>query len=56
MAPVEMSQQEFPVAPGPHARPDDAVVGNVALNPVAIGPVKSFQINHFLTVSLRGFH
>ena len=53
MAPIEMSQQEFPVAPGPHARPDDAVVGNVALNPVAIGPVckELSNCNHFLTVS-----
>ena len=38
VAPVEVGQQELPVAPGPHARPDDAIVGDVALQPVAIGP------------------
>ena len=37
MAPIEVSQQELPVAPGPRARPDDAVVRYVALESVAIG-------------------
>ena len=43
MAPVEVGQQELPVAPGPHARPDDAVVRNVALQPVVIGPASVMQ-------------
>ena len=47
VAPVEVGQQELPVAPGPHARPDDAVVRNVALRPVAIGSasVKQGSLN-----------